>query len=171
MSYLDRTVTINKETYVEIARYSKTTGDKIVPLFAVAGFAIAVRGIFIQDTLIIVIGLLGGVINTLTLIKTRHVIKRELRQNRELFGVEEFAHITSFMDDRIKIYVPQTDAKMFVNYSDINRFVETPNFYVLISKAKIHVIADKTNLIREQKSEAFICFLKEKCVNVKWRKR
>ena len=166
-------ITLNESTYTEVRRYSRKRGDRITfIILSILGFAIAVGGLLAQDTIITGIGLVAGICNMIFLlmviIRPKLTLKRELEQIQENFSAAEMEIITSFADDRIKTHFPQSGATIFTNYNDISRFIETPNMFVLLTKTKQAVITDKLRLIQEQKNEAFIQFIKNKCENVEW---
>ena len=93
-----------------------------------------------------------------------------LAEVKERTGSTEEEIIVSFTDDKINIYRPQTDKLSCYSYDEIKVLTETKNMYLLLNKEKRVILVNKISLKQEQKSGAFMRFIREKCKNATWKK-
>ena len=169
MDYFETREVFDENTFVELERHLRNPREK--RMFAIVLFSCffaLIVGIFISATVLIVSGIASSVFIALLFLRTRLGIQRTLERTRKSLGAEEVEYITTFADDQIKIHTLQTSATVYLNYDDISRFAETESLYALFTRANQFITVNKAGLIQEQKDEAFVQFIKDKCKNVKW---
>jgi len=100
-----------------------------------------------------------------------HVTKVNLRRSAENTGEKgAFELITSFAEDEIRI-CNKIGGMAYIKYDAVRRFAETKQWYALFTKENQVIIVDKMRLVQEEKEEAFLNFIKEKCKNIRWRNK
>ena len=97
----------------------------------------------------------------------RQVIKAILQRAKETTGHSDEEVITSFTDEKIKLYKVNTGNTTWLDYGAIVRFADMGGMYVLYTKGNQFVLVDKAQLAQRQQNEAFIGFLKNKCSDLK----
>jgi len=93
--------------------------------------------------------------------------KRQIESNG---GKTEFDIIVSFSEDGITITNIDSNGTITVGYDIIKRFAETEHYFALFTKAHQHILVNRSQLVQEDKDESFLCFIKEKCKLVRWKK-
>ena len=88
-----------------------------------------------------------------------------LKRAKQAAGKSEIECVVNFSNDKITSHSPN----IRLNYADIKKLLETESQYVLITKSKKFIAVNKASLIAAGKNEDFICFIKDKCKNVRWR--
>jgi len=97
----------------------------------------------------------------------RQVIKVILQRAKETTGYSDEEVVTSFTDEKIKLYKVATGNTTWLDYGAIVRFADMGGLYVLYTKGNQFVLVDKAQLAQRQQNEAFIGFLKNKCSDLK----
>ena len=89
-----------------------------------------------------------------------------LKQYLERTGKEEIVTTLIFTDEMLKIEDRVTSGKKVLNYKDMAALIETKNHYVLKTKAGLFTGVNKSNFDNDQQAQAFLTFVRSKCVNV-----
>ena len=169
MDYFETRGVINRNIFAELKRHLKNPRDKkMFVIYSLFCFFVLILGIISSSAMLISSGVAGNILIVLLLLRDKIEMQRTMEKIRESLGIEEIEYVITFTDDQIKIHNLQTNGTSRFIYSDINRFVETKNLYALFTRANQFITVNKNSLIQEQKDEAFIQFIKNKCENVKW---
>ena len=170
MENFENKVTINNKTFRELRRHLhlKRPSEKLMVVAGtVACFSIAIADMINQNVTFAIIGFLIGIaIPVVYIVRFNLSIKKSLMRTQE--GAKEFEYIVSFMDDKLKLDDVNTEGTTYCSYDDINRLIPTKNMYMLFTINEQVIIVNKTSLLQEQKNEAFMCFIKDKCKNISW---
>jgi hypothetical protein len=159
--------TVNKDTYIELTWHLIPITVKIAMIIILIGCAGSAIGghyeaAFTGLTMVIIFSLS-------TLFFHKRDIKTKLQRQQECEGTSELKLAISFLDENIKIHNLRAGGTIYMKYDSIVKLAETKNLYVLFTKAKQFIAVNKTILFQEQKNNDFIRFVKDKCINVKWR--
>ena len=93
----------------------------------------------------------------------RNMMNSIIAKNLELTEKEDCIQRLVFYSDEIENFDPDTNNINRINYRHLFRLVETENTFTIFTKAHIIMVVDKASLIKEQKKEDFILFMREKC--------
>ena len=97
------------------------------------------------------------------------IVKAMLDREEEATGTRELYRTISFAEDNISIFNGNTGGTICLKYEAIVRLVETRRTYTLFSKQNQMIVVCKTALPQGEERGAFVCFLKDKCKNIRWR--
>ena len=164
---------VNIDTFLRELRWkSKPPREKIrVAIGSIACLVVAIVGIISQNATTATLGFAGAIVIPLIYIRQfSYVTKVNFARIQESTGKADIEQITSFTDDKVKVQNNNTGGTTYLNYDRIVRFAETKSSYVLFTKENQAIYVNKINLMQEQKSEAFLRFIQDKCKKIKWGK-
>jgi len=171
---------IDKEAFAELKRHLRKPNDRRFliryPIFGLAFLLLGIYGItsqsisFILSIFCIFVGVFSIIVVLLLILRGKGAQKEMWEGVKENTGTEEIVYVVSFDEDNVKIHSPRTGGTVYNKYDLIYRFAETKNMYMLFTKANQPIIVNKATLTKEQKTEEFMRFIKDKCKNVRWRK-
>ncbi|MDR3000948.1 MAG: hypothetical protein LBU89_06755 [Fibromonadaceae bacterium] len=163
---------VSEDTFRELRRYLKPPHEIIrVAIGSAVCFVTAIAAyIVIRSIAFSALGFFAGIVIPLIYIQQwNHLAKTYWARIQESTGVSKFEQISSFTDEEIKIRNVDTGGMVSLKYDVIARLAETENIYALFTKMNQIIIVNKISIAQEHNTEAFICFIKEKCKNVRWR--
>lgn len=161
---------INRDAYEEFKWHFISKNEKLMcGIIIFCSVMVVIFGVGERYYAFILLGILGLFVTGIRLVVTpEQIVKINLQRTQEATGFTDVEVITSFTDEKIKIYNVTTGNTTHLSYDAINRLAETKNMYILFSKANQFALVNKTTLMQEQKTEAFTWFLRDKCKHIKW---
>ncbi|MGF6375530.1 hypothetical protein M2140_000579 [Clostridiales Family XIII bacterium PM5-7] len=85
------------------------------------------------------------------------------RKNREVHG-KDLETVNVFYEDHVEATNKFSKGKTSIAYSDVESFLETKSLYIIGMNGGLVLLVDKEGFTTGTK-EAFVTFMKEKCVN------
>ena len=167
--YFESKITLNESIFKELERHVTATDTKVLwgfiglMLFAVAGVALYIQQIGFAAFAFCV---------TLFWVHmcrqpAKDFAKLNVEREVEATGNTEAEITLTFLADRVKTYHAGSGRSIRIRYDDFVRFAETERTYTMFTKASQFIVVNKTALIQEGKSEAFLLFLRDRCKNMK----
>jgi len=171
MENFETTSVVDQKTFEELKRHIRPPKERLhmvayIVFFLLLGLACIILRIPLFAVLCFCIAACGGIIVPWR--TQRRLIQLELRRMREVDSSDTMKTIVSFADSKIKILNERSQASNFLDYDIFERFVATENMYTLFTKENQFVTVNRKSLIAEGKEKAFVAFVRENCVNVKW---
>lgn len=173
MEYFETKTIINFKAYKEIKKYTLPTWRKTI--LVIFPISLIILSIFCYNLFdkgdsgyTLVLFALGVSLPIIRFMLVKKNEKLLFERNTET-GFADFENIVSFTDDKVKVYNVHTNGTSYLLYNVIARFEESKHFYILITKANLFILVNKLTLTQEQKEKDFLSFIKEKCINVRWK--
>lgn len=161
---------INESTFKELKKYLMLRGFRIffitfitlsACLFIVS--ALIRHYVLMTAMFILIIAVILDYIWTLN-----KNVKVNMKRLQETIHAKECVYTTSFSETGFKIINHVANATATIAYDDINRFIETENYYALFTKANQFGLVNKSDIDSTDKREELINYLKQSCKKIRW---
>jgi len=130
-------------------------------IFAIIPFAVKV---YFQAVIILVIAF---VLFFEMMFFENLLVKKNLKNIRELYGTEKVDGTVEFLDDKMIISNSATNGTLPINYRIISRVVETSNYFTMFTKQNSMIIMDKSSMSTDETSD-FLNIVKTKMIKAKY---
>ncbi|MCL1786493.1 MAG: YcxB family protein [Defluviitaleaceae bacterium] len=169
MEQFETSYIITADTYKEMKWKTIPPRDIIICSGGVIGAVMLIVGsIMEQSPVMIFVGIVVAFVFIFTFfLAPKRNIKINLQRAKETTGTTDLEVQTAFADDGIKLHDLSSGGRSTVDYGNVNRFAETKNMYILLTKANLLIIVNKATLAQAGETEAFLQFIKSKLPHVK----
>ncbi|MBU3107354.1 YcxB family protein [Clostridium gasigenes] len=158
---------INDEVLKELKNYLVPSKLKIfIKIMVIICALLGLISIFISGVLPVIFFLAAGIFIAEYFYAINKFYKTVMHRMEETVGKMETKYKVYFDEVGAIVNNLDTGAKGHMKYNIFVRFVETPNVYVIFTKANQFIIIFK-NCLDEGKVNDFKIFIKEKCENLK----
>lgn len=140
-------------------------------IYSLLGLLLIVLGLVVPSTFFIAFGILGEVLAVASIWLIFYIPnifqKKNIETLKEISNKNCFKIKTIFNEDGALINNLTTSSKVEIKYESFQRFAETSNMYLLITRSGQQTITFK-NCLNDEEINSFKEFIKEKCKNIKW---
>ena len=95
------------------------------------------------------------------------LVKKNLKNIRELYGTEKVDGTVEFLDEKMIISNSATNGTLPINYQIISRVVETSNYFTMFTKQNSMIIIDKSSMSTDETAD-FLNIVKTKMMKAKY---
>jgi len=169
MDLFETTTIVNENIFKEL-KYIMSTAQKMIFMtflsFSVIGLVLCAISELYQEVIIITIMTIIFILVCMIILNNQR--KANIKRLEESVHSDEYTETTSFTETGFKIINNATGGMKTIYYENIVRFVETKNFYAIITKGKQIGLINKIVIEENGKKEELINFLRLKCLNIKF---
>lgn len=164
---LHTTIDINSLREVKkhiLSRKLKTTCIVSAIVFFILALILFAVKVYFQAAIILVIAL---VLFFEIIFFENLLVKKNLKNIRELYGTEKVDGTVEFLDDKMIVANSATNGTLPINYQIISRVVETSNYFTMFTKQNSMIIMDKSSMSTDETAD-FLNIVKTKMMNSKY---
>lgn len=147
-----------------LSRKLKTTCIVSAIVFIILAIILFAVKVYFQAVIILVIAL---VLFFEMMFFENLLVKKNLKNIRELYGTEKVDGTVEFLDDKMIISNSATNGTLPINYQIISRVVETSNYFTMFTKQNSMIIMDKSSMSTDETSD-FLNTVKTKMIKAKY---
>lgn len=147
-----------------LSRKLKTTCIVSAIVFFILDIILFAVKVYFQAVIILVIAL---VLFFEMMFFENLLVKKNLKNIRELYGAEKVDGTVEFLDDKMIISNSATNGTLPINYQIISRVVETSNYFTMFTKQNSMIIMDKSSMSTDETSD-FLNTVKTKMIKAKY---